>query len=646
MQTHHLILGTAGHIDHGKTSLIRALTGAETDRLPEEKKRGITIELGYASLTLDSFVFGIVDVPGHEKFVRQMLAGATGMDLVMLVVAADDSVKQQTIEHLEILRMLNLKHGLIALTKCDLMEEDWLELVEEEIRQRVAGSFLEAAPIVRSSSATGQGIDEIKTKLVQQAQLVVDSRIEDSHQKPFRMAIDRTFTIAGHGTVVTGSVNSGTLSVGDQLEIQPGHLDVRVRGIQNHDQAAESISRGQRGAINLAGVHHNDIERGQELAAKNLLNASRSMILNIQMLPELKRPLIDRQRLRFHVGTAEILGFVRLLLDDSGTQNPRQLVADQSGIAQIFLSEPAVAVWNQPFVIRSESPVQTLGGGRVIHPFSPRINRKNEHQLAAAGKLVSEDSRDRVSALIYLSPVAQWNRNDLAAAAGVVDVDSMVQQLVEQGELMPLDLGSNRELFVHRSHLAEIAQTIDEKVARYHDENPLAFGMQLDQIKSYFTYLPSPEIVQLVVRMMIDEGKLERRQTVYGLKGCGPQLSKNEQGLLKEIIERFAEAGLQSPTATEIQKTIKKNRDSVPQLLELACGRGDLIKIADDYLVHSSTLDFVKSELKKLLDTQNGATLSEIRQQLGATRKYVVPLCEYLDGIAFTRRDGDKRFIA
>ena len=284
------ILGTAGHIDHGKTSLIRALTGTDTDRLPEEKKRGITIELGFAHLEIEPYRFGIVDVPGHEKFVRQMLSGATGMDIAMLIVAADDSINQQTREHLEILRLLRLSAGVIALTKCDLVAEEWLELVEEEIRDLVKDTFLAKSPIVRTSAHQLVGIAELK-EAIKAAAATVETKIDSAvDHAPFRMAIDRCFTMAGHGTVITGSVSSGQARLGDQLLIEPGSTNVRIRGLQNHDAQVESIHRGQRAAINLGGIHHDEIARGQEICTAGHLSASTLLTLDLQLLPECPRP--------------------------------------------------------------------------------------------------------------------------------------------------------------------------------------------------------------------------------------------------------------------------------------------------------------------------------------------------------------------
>ncbi len=426
-----LILGTAGHIDHGKTSLIGALTGTNTDRLPEEKKRGITIELGYAHLDLPPFRLGIVDVPGHEKFVRQMLAGATGMDLALLVVAGDDSVKQQTEEHLDILRMLDLPAGVIALTKCDLCDPDWLDLVEDEIRQLVSDTFLRDAPIIRTSAKTGLGLDELKAALQEAAERVSETDRANRLSAPFRMAIDRTFTIDGHGTVVTGSVGSGEIHVGDQLQIRPGNKSVRVRGIQNHDSTAESVHRGQRAAINLAGVHHLEINRGDELCAVDHLAPSKLMTVKLHLINRIKKPLKDRTRIRFHVGTAELLGNIRLL--ESNSVEPGGLC-----LAQIYLNEPAVAVWNQPFVIRRQSPVETIGGGRVLEPNAKRVKKATELDLKMIRELSSSDPLLRASASAYLANDLSWTPAAWARTAGIVNTTEVYQQLKESGRLIEI----------------------------------------------------------------------------------------------------------------------------------------------------------------------------------------------------------------
>src|SRR5579884_3371000 len=304
-----LILGTAGHIDHGKTSLVKALTGIDCDRLPEEKRRGITIDIGFATLQLEDFRLGIVDVPGHERFIKNMLAGATGIDLAVLVVAADDSVMPQTREHLEILRLLGLRHGVIALTKCDLVDETTLEVVELEVRDLVQGTFLQSAPLIRTSAHSGLGVPELKAAITETCRHI-EAR---TGAEWFRMAIDRSFIVQGHGTVVTGSVTSGSGRMGDEVEWQPKGERVRVRSLQNHDQSVEEVHRGMRAAINLAGVHHEDVIRGQELATPGYLVPSRTLTIRLHCLADMRRPIKHRMPVRFHVGTSEIMGSVALL---------------------------------------------------------------------------------------------------------------------------------------------------------------------------------------------------------------------------------------------------------------------------------------------------------------------------------------------
>ena len=339
-----LILGTAGHIDHGKTSLIGALTGTNTDRLPEEKKRGITIELGYAYVELPPYHIGIVDVPGHERFVRQMLAGATGIDLALLVVAANDSVKQQTREHLDILRILDLPAGVIAITKSDLVEPDWMELVKEEVRDIVQDTFLRDAPIIATSSKTGDGLDELKSAISDAAEIAAGSNRQQRLNAPFKMAIDRAFTIEGHGTVVTGSVSSGTAATGDTLEIQPGGQQVRVRSVQNHEKQSESVHRGQRAAINLSGAAVDEVGRGKEICAPGHLVSSQLLTIDLFLLHSAQKPLKDRKKVRIHIGTAELIGTLKLL-------DKEEIGPGESALAQIYLNEPAVTTWNQPFVL-------------------------------------------------------------------------------------------------------------------------------------------------------------------------------------------------------------------------------------------------------------------------------------------------------
>src|SRR5713226_2641102 len=428
-----LILGTAGHIDHGKTSLVKALTGIDCDRLPEEKARGITIDIGFATLDLGEFRLGIVDVPGHERFIKNMLAGATGIDLALLVVAADDSVMPQTREHLEILRLLGLRHGLIALTKCDLVDETTREVVELEIRDLVQGSFLESAPIIRTSAQTGHGMAELKAAIAE-----VCGKVEERSGKQwFRMAIDRSFIVQGHGTVVTGSATAGSVRVGDELQWLPRGERVRVRSLQNHDRPVDEVHRGQRAAINLAGVHHEDVIRGQEVVTPGYLVPSRVLTVRLHCLADVKRPIKHRAPIRFHVGTAEIMGTLALL--DSDAIEPGGW-----GLAQVFLEEPATATWGQPFVIRGPSATQTLGGGQVLQPVAKKIRRRHVEMLERIERLWSGDAEQRALTVAWFGGFAGFSAADLVRGANIDpnEAQPLIAQLKARGDLV--ELGRSR----------------------------------------------------------------------------------------------------------------------------------------------------------------------------------------------------------
>ena len=634
-----LILGTAGHIDHGKTSLIGVLTGTNTDRLPEEKKRGITIELGYAHLDLPPFRLGIVDVPGHEKFVRQMLAGATGMDLALLVVAADDSVKQQTREHLDILRMLDLPAGVIAITKCDLVEPDWVDLVEEEIRGLVEDTFLAQAPIIRTSSKSGVGIEELKSALGTAAETAADSSRQLQLNAPFKMAIDRTFTMEGHGTVVTGSVSSGEANVGDSLEIQPGGHSVRIRSLQNHETAAPEVHRGQRAALNLAGIHHLDVQRGDELCFPGHLKPSRLLTTELFLLSSVKKALKDRTRVRLHLGTAELQANIRLL------ETP-EMAPGSRGFAQFFLNEPAVAIWNQPFVVRSESPVFTIGGGRVLDPNASPIRKPSAEDRSMLQQLMSAEQTERASANAYFRFNQGWDPSTLPRTTGVFDVKPTIDQLLDAGTLRQIKLSATRELLIHQQRFEEFCGRIIRTLERMHSEHPLRFKHPRTAMEHQFEYLDSKELLSAAVEALKHEKKIDVNRESIGLVGYGPKLSKGERQLLERLISELLNAGMKPPSVKDLEKLATKNRQAVPELLQMATDNGDLVNITKEIYFHHKTMEQIHQTLAMEIQKNGGLTISEIRQILDTTRKYAVPLCEHLDSIGFTERDGDKRVLA
>jgi selenocysteine-specific elongation factor len=633
-----LILGTAGHIDHGKTSLVRALTGVDLDRLPEEQQRGITIELGFAELLLGDYRMGIVDVPGHERFVRNMLAGATGMDVALLVVAADDSVKPQTREHLEILKLLQLDVGVIAITKCDLVEPDWIEMVEEEVRSTVAGTFLSQAPMVRTSSTTGEGLDGLRDALLLAGDRAARSQQMALINAPFRMAIDRSFTIPGHGTVVTGSVSSGRTSVGNELVIEPGEIEVRVRGLQNHDRPVDEVHRGQRAAINLVGIHHGEIRRGQELATPGHLVPSRLITAWLSLLDSAPRPLKNRSRVRVHVGTAELLATVSL--PDRNSLKPGEAAA-----AQLFLNDWAATIWSQPVVIRSESPVMTIGGGRVLDPAAHRLRKPDAVQLGLIDDLQSPDPLRRASAALYFAGLRDWQPSDLARTAGVDNPTEVYAQLVAGGDVREIRISPTRVRRLHRLALEQLANRVEAVLQKMHEQNPLRSALDRNKVFSVFRYLDGP-VLETVLNDMRAGGRIRLDERGIALAGHGPKLSQGERKLLRELIELYRTAGIQAPSVAECQRQTGKQQQTVGQLLALATADGDLVEIAAGSYLHRDVDGEIQASLRSELSGGQGATLSRIREILGTTRKYAVPYCEYLDRIGFTRRDGDLRYLS
>jgi selenocysteine-specific elongation factor len=633
-----LILGTAGHIDHGKTSLVKALTGVDTDRLPEEKQRGITIDLGFAELVLGETRLGIVDVPGHERFVRNMLAGATGIDLALLVVAADDSVKPQTREHLEILRLLSLEHGVVALTKCDLPEPDWLDLVEAEVRELLRGTFLQSAPIIHTSVTTGQGIGELKAALATAAGSAAQSARMRRLEGPFRLAIDRTFTLAGHGAVVTGSVGSGRVRVGDELVLEPGSVPVRVRGVQNHDRPAEEAHRGQRAAINLAGIHHDQIVRGQELATPGYLAPSRSLAVRLNLLPSAARPLKNRARVRCHVGTAELMASVSLLDRD-------RLAAGETASAQLFLSAPAVTVWGQPLVVRSESPVVTIGGAVVLAPQMPRLPRHDVGVLERLVELSSPDGPTRAAAALSFVGLNDWHERDLSRAAGVDDPAAAIAELTRRGDLIELRVSPQRVLRVERRALDDVFRRIEAMLEKEHDQFPLRTTLDRSRLVNRLAWLGSSGLIDAVLAAMDRAGRLRTTDLGVALPDRGPRLSNNEHKLLAQIVETYRQSGYQPPSVDEMRGQTAKNQQAVPQLIALAVAEGSLVEIGGSIYLHAEVERALRAALTARLADGQGITVSQVRELFGTSRKYAVPICEYLDRIGFTRRAGDLRFL-
>jgi selenocysteine-specific elongation factor len=632
-----LILGTAGHIDHGKTSLIKALTGIDCDRLPEEKARGITIDIGFAHLDLGDVHLGVVDVPGHERFIKNMLAGATGIDLALLVVSAKESVKPQTREHLEILRLLGVRHGVIALTMCDLADGEMLELVEMEARDLVRGSFLEKAPIVRTSAATGQGLPELRQALADAARRV---RLDDAPGW-LRIPIDRAFTIPGYGTVVTGSVVSGSLRVGDEVEWLPSRRLVRARSLQSHDEPAEEVHRGQRAAVNLAGVHHSEVLRGQELATPGYLVPSRILTVRLHCLASLRRPIKHRLPVRFHAGTLEVMGAVSLLDCDA-------IEPGGWGLAQLFLEEPATTTWGQPFVLRESSATETLGGGQVLQPVAEKLRRRHIEHLEQVERLWSGSPLERARTAAWFAGYEGVTLPALVRGAGVgpEEAAQLLATLKEAGQLRELSIGPTRKLLLHADVLARIEARVLSVLDELHQAHPLMATHSRMSVQSHLAHVGDDALVHAAVEGMLQRGQLTGGQQRLARGGFTPKLSANLRKLKERLVAAYKGAGFQPPDPASFIPQAGGNAGNLKDLFDVCVAEGLLTRVTDDLYLHAEADAEMRSRVRARLEEGRGLTVAEIRDLLGTTRKYAVPLCEHLDRTGLTVREGDLRFLA
>ncbi|MCE9561124.1 MAG: selenocysteine-specific translation elongation factor [Planctomycetes bacterium] len=632
-----LILGTAGHIDHGKTSLVKALTGIDCDRLPEEKQRGITIDIGFAHLNLGEQRLGIVDVPGHERFVKNMLAGATGVDLALLVVAADDGVMPQTREHLEILKLLGVRYGVIALTKADLVDDTTREVVALEIRELVKDSFLADAPLVPTSAVTGLGIDQLKAELALAA-----SRVELKHEAGwFRLPIDRAFVVQGHGTVVTGSVSSGSVRVGDELDWHKGDgtiETVRVRSVSNHGASVEEVHRGQRAGVNIAGVPHEAVRRGQELCAPGYLVASKILTVSLLTPRDSGRSIKHRLPVRFHAGTVEVMATLSLL--DCDHVDP-----GQQALAQLFLAEPVTTVWGQAFVLRDSSAEHTLGGGHVLQPTPNKIRRRHTEVLEKVEQLQLPNSETRALVVAWFADAAGFTPNDLVRGAGVSpdDVGPLVRGFLAAGQLVELTLSGGRKLLLHAERVAELESRVLEVLAVVHSENPLATTHDRQKTLARLEYVGDDALLQTLTDRLIAANKLVGNSRRVARADFKPKLSANQRKLKDRIVEAYVAGGFTPPEPKDFVNFAGGNATTLKDIYDVAVAEGFLVKLADEFYLATEAEAAMRLRVSERLQSGTGATVAEIRDLLGTTRKFAVPICEYLDRIGITRRDGDLR---
>lgn len=630
----HIIVGTAGHIDHGKTSLVKVLTGVDTDRLKEEKERGITIELGFAPLTLPSGLrMGLVDVPGHERFVKNMVAGATGIDLVLLVIAADEGVMPQTREHLEICQLLGVRDGIVVLTKTDMVDQEWIDMVSEEVRDYLSGTFLQDAPIVPFSSTTGEGRDEVLSALSNAAGKVP----ERAGSGIFRLPVDRVFTMKGFGTVATGTLISGTVSTGDEVVFLPGEKTAKLRGLQVHGELVQTGSAGTRTALNLQGVGKDEIHRGQTAAHPGTLIPSLMLDARMSLLASAPRPLKNRDRVRLHLYTDEIMTRVAILEGET-------LEPGSDGLVQLRLEKRAVALPGDRFVIRSYSPITTIGGGQILDPL-PRKHRRFrapvQEQLA---RLESGKAAQKIHVLLeeagdYGLPAGQLG---VRTGLGYYPVEELLDEMARAEEVVVSRSGEGL-LAYSRGSFDKIKERLIRALEKYHRANPAKTGIGREELRMRVAkQLPDRPYRNLLAALR-EQGDVLLDGDTVRLGGHEASLTPQQESLAGKVLNVLRPKGLSAPFLPELAEELRSSSSDLKTVLNLMAEKGNIVRVKDDYFITSAACQSLKDGIHRFFENNRELALADFREIANTTRKWMIPLLEYLDRTQVTMRKGDVR---
>jgi len=631
----HLIVGTAGHIDHGKTALVKALTGTDGDRLKEEKERGITIDIGFASLRLDDgTTVGFIDVPGHERFIKNMLAGVGGIDVAMLVVAADESVMPQTREHLDICSLLRIRKGFAVLTKIDAAERDLVDLAEIEVQELLKGTPFEGSPVLRVSSRTGEGIPQLLDTL-QRVAREVPAR---DTSRPFRLPIDRTFTMKGFGTVVSGTLLAGRIQRDQEVELLPRHQAARVRGIQVHGTAVDEALAGQRTALNLQRVELADVERGMVLAPPGTFNASVLLDVQLELLASAPQPILRRKRIRFHIGTAELMGYVVLLGQD-------QLEPGGRAFAQIRLEQPTVALPGDRFIVRQYSPMVTIGGGEILDARPKKHRRSDASVPRRLERLTRATIADRLFAVVEDAGVQ---------TAGIADVVGRVGLPVEQATVCLQTLAlAGRVTIVAGSPLVVVAADVFRDVTaailaavrQFHEAEPLVKGIGREDLKGRALGDGPGSLFRTAIDHLVAARQLQVDQDVVHIFGRAVTLAGEDAHVREQLIARYRTLGLGAPSPDGVIASLGLERQTARKIVQLMVKDNVLVRISEDMTVDRSALQKLIENVRALKAGNARFGVKEFKELTGLSRKFAVPLLEYLDGQRVTRRVGDERVI-
>ena len=636
-----IVLGTAGHVDHGKTSFIRALTGIETDRLKEEKKRGITIELGFAYLDLPcGHRLGIVDVPGHEKFVKNMVAGVTGMDLVAFIIAADEGIMPQTEEHFEICRLLGVKQGIIVITKKDMVDEEWLEMVTEEVRDYCEDSFLEKAPLVHVSSITGEGIDEIRDLL---DTFVAARQFKEVHG-PFRLPVDRIFAMKGFGSVITGTSMSGRVTIGDELCFYPADMVAKVRGIQVHSNAVETVEAGHRTAINLQGVDTDSVSRGMVAATPGSLLPGFMLDCDFLYLASNKKALKHRTRVRVHLGTAEIMGRISLL--DRDLLQP----GETAGV-QILLEE-AVAVWpGDRYVVRSYSPVATIGGGEILGNMPPRkrkrVKERDRQENENIFQILYDDNvEEKILLFLRERGAAGLTFEELAVRLGTFgkQLKKIISAPLSSRKIVVVDSSTQR--YLARSVSDAIEKSLLLILENFHKQNPLQVGLSKEELRSGSGRNVDQKVFHFCLSELQKKGLVVQEDSAIRLESHQVALQADEKKLQKDLQKWYRDKGLRAPTMRESMEEFGDYPDTlVKEVFGLLLREEKLVKVSETLYYDTEVIAELKDNVADFIEKEGEIDAPRFKALTGLTRKFSIPLLEYFDRVKLTIRVGDIRIL-
>jgi selenocysteine-specific elongation factor len=629
----HVIVGTAGHIDHGKSAMVRALTGIDPDRLKEEKLRGITIDLGFAHLDLDDVQVGFVDVPGHEKFVKNMLAGVGGIDFVLLVIAADESIMPQTREHFDICRLLGVSAGIVVINKIDLVDPEMIELVIEEVAETTMGSFLEDAEIIPISSKTGERIEQLK-KAIHDLALTIRQRPSN---KMLRLPIDRAFSIRGFGTVVTGTLTSGQIKKDQEIELIPGGLKARVRGIQVHGKMTGQAVAGQRTAVNLQGVDLAQVERGMVITVPNVFRSTQILDVHLSLLPEAK-PLKNLIKVRFHQGTLEVLARVALMGRDV-------LEPGESAYAQLRLDAPVFCLHGDAFIIRRFSPTITIGGGTVLHPNPTKHKSTDKHTLSALQALDQGTLSEQIPILLATDAKRAMNLNELNSLLGLPgpDLAKICSDLAQSKKLVMVP--APMPILVLPHVVDSLKKDTLKRVGDFHKDNPLQKGISKEELrKTLYDDLPL-EIFRYCLDGLVEKQKISFFEDAVSVHGRMVQLTAEGQRVREMIEDSLQKAGCQPPSISDLQSSVNADPDEIRRIFFWMIKEKILIRLSEDLAYHRVTLESMKKQMKSRFSPGTRFGVAEFKELFDLTRKHAIPLLEYFDREKFTRRLGNDRIL-